>query len=400
MQNQSYYKWAVLAALLFAIVFGFATMHMIAPLKAEIDQDIGLTLAQVGMAVGLFTIASPIFSPIAGVLADKISVRWILAFAAILVGSSAILRGLAPSPTWFIVTMFIGGVGFACYGPIIPKALGAVFSSHELGRANGLVFSGFWIGTTLALALSADVLSPWLGGWRATMVFAGALSVVMAIVWVLVFRGGTAGQTASTEQNAKPKSFLEVLRLPEIWCLSLYYAFFAAGFYSVLSMLPSLLADRNIANGGVYTSVIPFTMIASNVLGGTLSDRVGRENVLMVCLVAFGLIMPGLLMSDGIVLGILLVLAGLFAGPIMPVASALPSEMRRVGQVSAGTAMGIFFMIGNTGAFLGPILAGWSTEKFQSPWPSFIVFTILALLSPVLIWKLKALLKTPQLDSG
>ena len=397
MHNSNYYKWFVLSVLFLAIVFGFGTMHMIAPLAQEIDKDIGLSLTQVGAAVAIFTLASPIVSPIAGILVDSISVRSILTFAVLLVGASCAMRGLVDSADMLLLMMFLGGVGFACYGPIIPKVLGTVFSSQEFGRANGIVFSGFWVGTTLALALSANVLSPMFDGWRGSMIFVGGLSVAIAIMWFLLFRDGTENADSSTELPSTPKSFAEVIRLPEIWYLSLYYAFFAAGFYAILSLLPSLLLQRGIENGGAYTSLIPLTMIISNIVGGMLSDRFGRVRVLIVCVLLFGVTIPTLLLFDGPLLAFSLILAGIAAGPILPVTTSLPMEMPRIGHVSAGTALGIFFMIGNTGAFLGPLLAGWLTQSSESPWLSFLIFMVLALLAPLFILQLN---KTQSLETS
>jgi nitrate/nitrite transporter NarK len=234
-------------------------------------------------------------------------------------------------------------------------------------------------------------------GWRGSMIFVGGLSVAIAIIWFLLFRDGTEDADSSTELPSTPKSFTEVIRLPEIWYLSLYYAFFAAGFYAILSLLPSLLLQRGIENGGAYTSLIPLTMIISNIVGGMLSDRFGRVRVLIVCVLLFGVTIPTLLLFDGTLLAFCLILAGIAAGPILPVTTSLPMEMPRIGHVSAGTALGIFFMIGNTGAFLGPLLAGWLTQSSESPWLSFLIFMVLALLAPLFILQLN---KTQSLETS
>ncbi len=211
-QENSYYKWVVLVVLFLILMFVFGGMNVIAPLSSEIDNDIGLTLTQLGATVAFFTLASPIFSPIGGVLTDKFGARLVMLIAGLIVAVAGAARYFATGPNQLIALMFVYGVGFACYGPVIPKALSAVFSAQEFGKANGIVWSAIWVGSTLAFFLAVNVLSPFFGGWRMMMIAIGVLSAISAITWALVFRDPVAEYQRVTRRPEYPKKIRECQR--------------------------------------------------------------------------------------------------------------------------------------------------------------------------------------------
>lgn len=398
-QENSYYKWVVLVNLFLILMFGFGGMNVIAPLSSEIDNDIGLTLTQLGATVAFFTLASPIFSPIGGVLTDKFGARMVLVIAGLIVALAGAARYFVTGPNQLIALMFVYGVGFACYGPVIPKALSAVFSAQEFGKANGIVWSAIWVGSTLAFFLAVNVLSPFFGGWRWMMIAIGVLSAISAITWALVFRDPVAeyseGDTetgVSQEDTGVPEesgfaTFRKVLRIGNIWYLSLYYALCIAALLSVMSLLPRVLEDRGMAIW--LAALLPGTLVASSIMGGMLSDRFGRKPVLVVSAIVFAFTIPTLLIVDGALLMVCLVIAGAAAGPFLPVSTAMPLEMPGIGPVFAGTALGILFMIGNTGGFLGPMITGWLMETTGSAWSGFLFVALLLLIAPLFLIKLR-----------
>ncbi len=402
-QDNSYYKWVVLSILFSILMLGFGGMSAIPTLYSEIDQDIGLTLTQLGATVAFFTLASPVFSPIGGVLTDKFGARLVFLIATLIVAAAGAARYFVTGPNQLIALMFAYGVGFACYGPVIPKALSAVFPAKEFGKANGIVWSAIWVGSTLAFFFGVNVLSPVFGGWRMLMIAIGVLSAIAAVIWALVFRDPVAEGSetgGSQEESGVPQesgfaSFRKVVRIGNIWWLSIYYAFCIGALLSILSLLPAVLGDRGLDNPGMLAALLTATLVASSIMGGMLSDRFGRKPVLVVSTIVFALSIPTLLIFSGPLLMICLVIAGAAAGPFLPVSTAMPVEMPGIGPLYAGTALGILFMIGNTGGFLGPIITGWLMDTTGSAWSGFLFVALVLLVAPLFLIKLRNF-QTPQ----
>ena len=86
---------------------------------------------------------------------------------------------------------------------------------------------------------------------------------------------------------------------------------------------------------------------------------------------------------------ICLVIAGAAAGPFLPVSTAMPVEMPGIGPIFAGTALGILFMIGNTGGFFGPLITGWLMDTTGSAWSGFMFAALLLLIAPLFLIKLR-----------
>ncbi len=334
-------------------------------------------------------------------LTDKFGARLVLVLAGLVVALAGAARYFVTGPNQLIALMFVYGVGFACYGPVIPKALSAVFSAQEFGKANGIVWSAIWVGSTLAFFLGVNVLSPFFGGWRRMFIAIGVLSAISAITWALVFRDPAAeyseGDTepgVSQEDTGVPEesgfaTFRKVVRIGNIWWLSIYYAFCIAALLSILSLLPRVLEDRGLEQPGMLAALLTGTLVASSIMGGMLSDRYGRKPVLVASAIVFALTIPTLLIVDGALLMVCLVIAGAAAGPFLPVSTAMPLEMPGIGPVLGGTALGILFMIGNTGGFLGPMITGWLMDTTGSAWSGFMFVTVLLLVAPLVLIKLR-----------
>lgn len=394
-KQNSFYKWLVLSVLFLNVMFGFGGMNVIAPLSSEINGDMGLSLAQVGATIAFFTLASPVFSPFGGVLTDKFGARWVLTIAGIVIALSGAARYFVTSAEQMIALMFIAGLGFACVGPVIPKALSAVFSEKEFGKANGIAFSAFWVGSTLAFSMSVNVLSPFFGGWRNMMLAIGALSAISAILWLIIFRDAQMPTEESVdESNAAQESgfavFKRTLFTGDVLRLSFFYACCIAALFSILGLLPRVLEDRGLADSGMLASVLTGTMVAFNVLGGMLSDKFGRKAVLSASCILFGLMIPALIVTTGPLLYLCLFLAGAAAGPIIPVTASIPVSMKEIGPKLAGTALGALFMIGNLGGFFGPIISGWLMDSSGSAWNSFLFLSALMFVALFLMRKVKA----------
>jgi predicted MFS family arabinose efflux permease len=62
--------------------------------------------------------------------------------------------------------------------------------------------------------------------------------------------------------------------------------------------------------------------------------------------------------ATGLPLIIALALAGAAIGTIAPVLMTIPVEIKEVGPSLTATAVGLIFMVGNTGGSIGPILGG------------------------------------------
>ena len=224
MEEQKYsFRWVVLALLFLSLFAATIAMQCMPPLFSEITEQIPLSKAQMGTIMGVITLASLFFAPIGGALSDKLGARWGFGIAAIIVALAGGYRYFAGSVTDLIVCMFLLGAGMAMYAPNMPKALGTWFSRKDLAMANGISISGMGIGGAVAMVTARSVLSPTFGGWRGTMVFLGGLVLLVAILWMIIYRDRPAGDTAARKKPNVFENFKDVLKVRDIWLVAFYY---------------------------------------------------------------------------------------------------------------------------------------------------------------------------------
>ena len=325
-----------------------------------------------GLVMGVTTLASLFFAPIGGALSDSIGCRWALGISVLIMAAGGASRALPSSASGLIVCTFLLGAGAALFSPSLPKALGMWFPTDELGRANGICFSSMGIGVALAMGISASVLSPVFGGWRAVMVFLGVIMVVLGVVWMVVFRDRSPERGPGDHEHNIAANFKKVFKMKGVLLLSFFYGLNMIGVMGIVSFLPLTLEERGISRPGELVAIMMGTTVFFNIIGGILSDKAGRRRpFLIVCAVILGLCIPFFGVLKGIPLVLTLVIGGVAMGTIAPVLMAIPVEMKQVGTTLAGTAVGVIFMIGNTGGFVGPVIAGKLMDMTGSFWSAF-----------------------------
>jgi len=384
------FRWIVLALMFLSLFAAAMSMQCIPPLFSEIINDIPLSKAQMGTVMGVITLASLFFAPIGGALSDKLGCRWAFGLSGIIVAAAAALRYFAGDANQLIVYMFILGAGMAMYGPNLPKALGTWFPKKDLAMANGISIAGMGIGGAVAMATAKNALSPALGGWRPVMVGLGVLVLAVAVLWMLIYKDRSdAGAPAKKKQNVS-ENFRKVLKVRDVWLIAVFYGLTMVSLMAIITLLPLTLEERGVEKSGELVGIMMASTVVFNILGGIMSDKTGRRKMfLLISTVVFGICVPGFATFTGTPLIITLVLTGAAMGTVAPVLMSIPVEMEQVGTALAGTAVGLIFMVGNTGGFFGPVIAGKLMDMTGSSMSGFIFMAITLIVAALVVIPLK-----------
>jgi len=91
----------------FAAAMPFSCMPV---LFAEMSEDLGLSLVQVGTVWGIVSLAGVFVALIGGLLGDRFGVKLVLSLACLLVGITGALRGLSVDFISLAATVFLCGL--------------------------------------------------------------------------------------------------------------------------------------------------------------------------------------------------------------------------------------------------------------------------------------------------
>ncbi|MEY4502749.1 MAG: hypothetical protein RLZZ576_3 [Actinomycetota bacterium] len=238
--------WLALTALLMYALVLRPPLAAVGPLLPLIDEDLGLTLAQQG-----FLTAIPVFSFGVGAFAGPAlakqlglerSLFWLLAILTIAIG----LRG------WFgytslVVGTTVAGLAIAVSNVLLPSVIRGRFSKH-VPQVTAL-FTTVLAMSASAAAASAVPIENSLGSWNLTLMVWLAPAVLALVLWRLALKVPKEIETSpvvaeSTDVRRTQSDFALVLRSKVTWAIFGFFGIQSAGFYVLLSWLPTILIER------------------------------------------------------------------------------------------------------------------------------------------------------------
>jgi nitrate/nitrite transporter NarK len=354
----------------------------------EISEDLDLSLVQLGFIWGISSLAGVFLSILSGFLGDRFGVRRILIIACLLGAITGALRGLSNGFLALAATVFINSVARNIIPIVITKAVGLTFKGRHLGMANGVTAMGMGLGLMLGPMISATVLSPWLGGWRNVMYFYGAISFIVAILWVVFAKEPGKVDTVRDKVNMEPirTTLLRLVRNRWIWLVGLTLLFRGGSLNGMTGYLVLFLRDQGWSTAsadGTLSSFFAASTICVIPLS-ILSDRLGSRKVILFPAIVVTILCIGLLpFVHGAGVWALMILAGISFDSFMAVFSAMLFESDYVKPEYSGVALGMIFTIGQIGGVITPPLGNSLADTNQKApfifWASFAMVALVTL---------------------
>ncbi len=313
------------------------------PLLPAFIANLSLTKTEAGVLT-VFNQAPSLLQPFIGHLADRVSLRYLVILAPAVTATAMSLLGLAQGYAALALLLTLTGLSSAVLHAVAPVITGRL-SGKSLGRGMGFWMVGGELGRTLGPLVIAiyfklwpDTLShtPWLmiGGWVTSLLLYVRLRDVEG-------RPPNAGQGLPWRQALRimgpllvPLLGIIVVRAFMVSALSTY--------------LPTYLTEEGaeLWIAGIALSILEAAGVVGALLGGTLSDRLGRRIVLFVSILLTPLLMLLFLAVEGWGRFPLLLGLGLAAFSVTPVIMALVQESFPENRALAnGIYMALSFLI-------------------------------------------------------
>jgi MFS family permease len=345
--------------------------------------DLGLTLTQVGLLIGLRSITSTLINLPGGMLVDVVGRRkLIMAMAIAWAGIPYLLLGLTENFFLIATLLAIVGVGNLLYHPAALSALSELYPSrrgfatamHSLGSSFGDTVSPFCVGLLLTLPVwlhfqtsSQGLEFSWVPmTWREVSVANAVPGVVMALIfwWMMRrvrLRGATEG--ARIDVRGYPRAAAALFRNPNMIMIALLggaRATTQSGLSVFLPIYLTTVAMFNPAVVGAYLAVVQGAGITSGPLSGGLSDRFGRRPIIAAGMLSTSVMLIALMALNVEWLFVLvLALIGFFLYSMTPVlnAWALDTAPPELGGTSIGLLFGVQSLLGGFAPVVGGAIA-------------------------------------------
>jgi OFA family oxalate/formate antiporter-like MFS transporter len=358
------------------LVLGIVCMALIANLQygwtlfvnpIEAKNHWGLSAIQ--LAFSIFVVVETWLVPIEGWLVDKFGPRPVIAAGAILAGAGWILNSYAETISLLYFAAVISGVGAGCvYGTCVGNAL--KWFPDKRGLAAGLTAAGFGAGAALTVIPIASVIRS--SGYEAAFFDFGILQGICIFVIALfmvkpVLPKGIviSARVVTSKRDYTPA---EMLRTPVFWLTYALFVAVAAGGLMATAQIGPIAKDFGLANmpmglfGFITLPLLTLTLSIDNLangftrpLCGFVSDRIGRENTMIIVFVGEGLSLLGLMEfgHNPYAFMFFAALIFLFWGEIFSIFPALVADT--FGAKNAAANSGSMYTAKGTAALLVPL---------------------------------------------
>jgi DHA1 family multidrug resistance protein-like MFS transporter len=268
----------------FLVMLGLSFVSPILPGYAESFQ---VPYVEVGLVISSFAVTRMILDIPTGFLLKKIDKREVMIAGLVLIVVSSIIAGVAPNYTILLVGRTIEGAGSALYVTAATVFLAQIAGKEKRGHAMGIYSGMLLLGSIFGPTFGGIVGSIY--GIRAPF-FAYALVVAVGILptFILPKMPVSDGSKSPLKLHSAFGDMRSILIYPSFFLASLatFVLFFMRT--GVRSMLVPLFAANNLGLGsgdiGLVLTLAGITTAATMVPMGTLSDKIGRRNPLILCL--------------------------------------------------------------------------------------------------------------------
>lgn len=356
---------AVLTAVAFAVAVGFGIVFPVIPLFAK---DFGVSAFAASAVISVFALTRFASSPPAGWLVDRLGERVILGTGIFIVGGSSALAGLAQSYWQLLLLRGVGGVGSAMFTVSAYALLLRVVLPNQRGRAALAFQGGFLIGGVTGPLFGAPLAAisirlPFFV-YAATLIVAGSIGLIFLARSRLQEREHTAGT------DIAPTPLAVAIHHRAYWAavtnnMATGWALFGIrGSVLPLFVTEALLLSESWVALGIFISAVAQGIVL--IPAGRSSDSRGRRPSMiggsLAMAVAFVLLTTIENLPSYVVAMILFGIGAALIGT---------SSNAAVGDVvhgRGGTAIGVYQMASDLGAFAGPLIAGFLVDAFAFSW--------------------------------
>ncbi|MFF3751055.1 MFS transporter [Streptomyces sp. NPDC002018] len=352
-------------ALFAAGVATFALLYSTQALLPAISTGLGVTASQASWTVSAATGALALFVLPLSALSERFGRRTLMTVSLAVAVGVGLLVPFAPSLEWLVALRAVQGAALAGLPASAMAFLAEEVRPKALVAAIGLFVAGNSVG-----GMSGRIVAGWaaqLWGWRAALGVVGLLAVVCAVVFRVLLPRARHFTPRPLSARSLARTVGGHLADPLLRRLYAIGALFMTVFGAVYTVIGYRLVEAPFRlPQGIVGSVFLVYLVGtvSSAAAGRLVARLGRRGALYL---AVGTTAAGLLLSltdtlTAVLLGLVLITAGFFAGHA--VASSSVSRTAKTGRAQASALYQSAYYLGSSaGGTLGAVAfhaGGWT----------------------------------------
>ena len=405
-------EWIVILLLVLSVVINYVDRSNLGLAMPLLERQFSFSSLRAGELLSAFfwTYALVQLFGLAGELADRFPVGWVLMLGYLLWSTATAFTGMTTSYAALFALQLVLGLGESVAYPCYSRIFAAMPQEHR-GRANAFIDAGTKLGPAAGAFVGGMVLVHW--GWQMLFVIFGVGALAWMLPWYFAMpRGEKRVETARGDLSAQGRrdgmstaiksgstgSIAKMAHLRCAWGTTIGHFSGNYFYYFLLAWLPTyLVQEEHLSIGSMsrLTAAIFLLIACTTLLAGWMSDRLIARGVspttVRLTLVAGGQAMASSLLALTIFHGHPLVVLGLLAIACVG-HGGYASNHWAIAQTLAGPAMAGRWSslqngVANFAGIAAPWLAGLIVQTRGSARLAFVVTGGVALVG-ALSWAL------------
>jgi OFA family oxalate/formate antiporter-like MFS transporter len=350
------------------------------PLMASLDTQ----LAALQITFSILIVVQTFLSPFQGFLVDRFGPRVLLSVGGAVTGLSWVLAARVTTLTGLYLTYgLLGGIGT---GIVYVGVIGHMVQwfPDRRGFATGIVAAGYGMGALLTTFPIAESMKE--ASYQQALFRWGLVFMAVGILAAQGLRRPPERRTVRVEsripspesRNYRP---LEMLRTPIFWLMFIMMTMMSTAGLMVTSQMAAFTRDFGMANAIVFgLPLLPLALSLDRITNGLtrpffgwLSDRIGRENTMVIAFTLEGVAMTLWLFTRSNPAAFVL-MSGVVLFAWGEIFSLFPSTLTDTyGPKHATTNYGFLYMAQGIGSVLGGPVAALLHDAYGSWMPVFAI---------------------------
>ena len=274
-------RWVALAIVFVtrtSMGFQFQSVAAVAPLMVA---DLQLTWVQLGSLFGIYLLPGAVIALPGGVLGQRFGDRRVVVISLALMVAGGLVTAGAHGFIVAAAGRLLSGVGAVLMNILLAKMVADWFVGRELSTAMGIMLSSWPVGLGIAAATLGTLATR--ASWRVAIV-ATALGAALGLVLIAFAYRNPPRAAAGATRAAAGRVRLPAREIALATSGGFAWGCFNASLVAIIAFGPGLLMARgaSLGDAGFIVSLAIWLTMLSVPLGGLLSDRFGRPNLLIV----------------------------------------------------------------------------------------------------------------------
>lgn len=222
-----------------------AAQYKIPPILLELNDALGLTIAQSGWLMSIMSLLGLILALPAGFIIMRLGVKWTTVIAASVQLVGSLIGTFADGFALMMVSRALEGISLGLCNVVSFAVVTAFFPPEKRGVPNSLVTALY----TLSVFMMMNVAVPltdafqWQGVWWLVNVL--SVAAVLAALFLIPKKSEEIdfGENADSAAPKEHVDYRKLLTNRSIWIVPLIFVFFNIGYYGISTYMPTYLVE-------------------------------------------------------------------------------------------------------------------------------------------------------------